>query len=99
MHGSRASLLIATTYLVSDAVSAMDSSRFSSFAMVSSVPSALRVLGMKASKYRGTTNPMMMTLRPRILTVKPRIMSGSYRSLWNSGKAKEKMMARTGPLM
>jgi hypothetical protein len=31
--------------------------------------------------------------------IKPRIMSGSYRNEWNSGTAKDRMMARTGPEM
>jgi len=34
-----------------------------------------------------------------IEAIKPKIMSGSYRSEWNSGTAKDKMMARTGPEM
>jgi len=34
-----------------------------------------------------------------IEAMKPKIMSGSYLSEWNSGTAKDKMIARTGPEM
>lgn len=42
--------------------------------------------------------PSRITIIVIMDKMNPAIIIGSYRRVWNSGKAKEKMMARTGPL-
>lgn len=42
-------------------------------------------------------NPTNIIVIPIVERMNPVIIMGSYRSLWNSGKANEKMIAKTGP--
>jgi hypothetical protein len=61
--------------------------------------SAAQVIPATLGTRLGRKNPRSIKHSEDIEAMKPKIMSGSYRNVWNSGTANDKMIASTGPEM